>query len=79
MPAGVCGAGCRALPGCYKSGFGADCVTHHAIQTAARYCNSCIRMARFLRGHDSTGRANFACFPRAKSDIDKMARFSAIR
>lgn len=27
----------------------------------------------------STGRANFARFPRAKTDIDKMARFSAVR
>lgn len=47
MVARVCGAGCRALRGWYKSGFEADCVTHHAIQTAARYCNSCIRTARF--------------------------------
>lgn len=69
MAARVCGAGCRALRGWYKSGFEADCVTHHAIQTAAHYCNSCIRNGTILRDHDSMDRANFACFPCVKTKI----------
>lgn len=45
----VCCSGVQHSRGCYKSGFGADYVTHHAIRTAARR-NSCIRMARFYGG-----------------------------